>query len=163
MPRQSRTSSPDSLSGAQQRALRLLARREHSIKELCYKLESRGVPAQLADAVVRDFERRGWQSDARYAESMMRTRLAGGYGPLRVRAELSAAGLSDALISSVLQNAACDWDRLAQEAYKRRFPGGPESPEEWQRGYRFLAQRGFSAEQIHAALKSISHDDKHLP
>ena len=141
----------------------MLARREHSIKELCYKLESRGVPAQLADTVVRDFEKRGWQSDERYAESVMRTRLAGGYGPLRVQAELSAAGLSDVLISSMLQNTACDWDQLAQEAYKQRFHGRPKSPGEWQRGYRFLAQRGFSAEQIHAALKNISHDDQRLP
>lgn len=160
MSRRSEASPPDSLSGAQQRALRLLARREHSVKELRYKLEIRGVPESLADTVIQDFEKRGWQSDQRYAESVLRVRLSRAYGPLRVRAELTAAGLSDALITSVLKGAGCNWDKLAKQAYQRRFAGRPKCPKEWQRGYHFLAQRGFSAEQIHAVLKCVP-DDEH--
>lgn len=134
--------------------MRSLARREHSARELRCKLKMRGVPGPLADAVIEDFAARGWQSDQRYAESLLRTRVAHGYGPLRVEAELSAAGLADALIRATLVAAECDWNELAMQAYRRRFDTAPVSPAEWQKRYRFLGQRGFTAEQI----RSVLHD-----
>lgn len=127
--------------------------------ELRHKLEVRGVPERLAMTVVEDFEKRGWQSDRRYAESVARTRISRAYGPLRIRAELAGAGLSDELVDSVLNETSCDWGELATQAYARRFPGRPKCAKDWQRGYRFLAQRGFSAEQIHAAIKSAQDDE----
>lgn len=133
--------------------MRALARREHSARELRYKLKSRGVPESLADEVIKDFAARGWQSDQRYAESLLRTRIAHGYGPLRVEAELSAAGLADGLIREVMAAVECDWGELALQAYRRRFDAPPGGAAEWQKRYRFLAQRGFTAEQIRTVLR----------
>lgn len=132
------------------------------MKELRYKLEMRGVPEPLANRVIEDFEKRGWQSDRRYAESVARTRFSRAYGPLRIRAELAAAGLSDELVNSVLNSADFNWGELARQACQRRFSGRPQGPEDWQKRYRFLAHRGFSAEQIHAVLKNMPDDEQPL-
>lgn len=153
MPRRSKEPPVDTPAGARRSALRALSRREHSARELRDKLQSRGVPAPLADEVIEDFAARGWQSDQRYAESLLRTRIAHNYGPLRVEAELSAAGLADGLIREAMIAAECDWNGLALQAYQRRFDSRPDGPAEWQKRYRFLAQRGFTVEQIRGVLR----------
>src|ERR1700741_3450775 len=78
---------------ATQRALGLLTRREHSRKELIRKLTSRGMDAAEVDSAVANLARDGWQNDARFAESLVRARSSGGYGPARIRAELATHGL----------------------------------------------------------------------
>lgn len=118
-------------------------------------MQAGGVPEPLADAVIEDFGVRGWQSDQRFAESMLRTRLAQGYGPLRITAELTSAGVDDELIRSILLNAGCDWLELAGRVYKRRYDESAVGAKEWQRRYRFLAQRGFTPEQIHSVLSKV--------
>ena len=119
-----------------------------------------GVPSLLADAVVHDFAARGWQSDQRFAESLLRTRLGQGYGPMRIAAELGAAGVDDALIRSTLQDAGCDWLKLLRRVYKRRYDESAVGPKEWQRRYRFLAQRGFTSEQIYSVLSEVLAADE---
>ena len=81
-----------------QRALGLLVRREHSRPELARKLRARGVPAEEATAAVGKMAASGWQDDARFACSLARSRVAGGYGPVRIRAELASHGLDEAAI-----------------------------------------------------------------
>lgn len=144
---------------ARGRALRALARREHSARQLKTKLAARGVPEALAGEVVEDFTRRGWQSDVRFAESVIRTRVAHGYGALRIEAELSAAGIDDATVRRALAVADVDWSALARAAYQRRFEGPPDGPAAWQKAYRFLAQRGFTADQTRAVLRDPPGDD----
>src|SRR5688572_10908200 len=70
-----------------QRALGFLVRREHSRKELTRKLNSRGLDATEAAAAVERLAGQGWQDDARFAESLVRSRAGNGYGPIRIRAE----------------------------------------------------------------------------
>src|SRR5688572_13007666 len=64
-----------------QRALGFLVRREHSRKELTRKLTSRGLDATEAAAAVERLAGEGWQDDARFAESLVRSRAGNGYGP----------------------------------------------------------------------------------
>lgn len=56
-----------------QRALGLLTRREHSRQELTRKLQQRGVASADAAAVIDKLASAGWQNDARFAESLVRT------------------------------------------------------------------------------------------
>lgn len=142
-----------SASGARDRALRALARREHSAAELKRKLQDRGHPEPAAAEVVENLSRAGWQSDARYAAMLLRSRIAQGYGPQRIEAELEQAGIAPAEIAAAMQAAGTDWKALAGTLHARRFRSAPASAADWQKQYRYLAARGFTPEQIHAALK----------
>ena len=84
---------------------------------------------------------------------LVRSRAQQGYGPQRIEAELAAAGIPDSEISQALAEAECDWRALAIDIHARKFKAPPSGAAEWQKQYRFLAGRGFTADQIRAALK----------
>jgi regulatory protein len=144
---------PNEPAAARTRALRLLGRREHGARELQYKLTQRGIDEQRAAEVVGELARSGWQSDARYVASLVLARVAQGFGPLRIEAELEGAGVADGLIREILAAADTDWKALAVEVHARKFGQLPKNGGEWQKQYRHLAGRGFDSDQIYAALK----------
>ncbi len=150
MPRRRKNGQPPN---ARDSALRLLSRREHSARELKRKLIDRGVDATDADAAIEKLSGKGLQSDDRYAEQIVRTRIAQGYGPLRIEAELKQAGLSGDQISAALDAAECDWTEQAARSHAKRFQSAPASMAERNRQYRFLMGRGFESEQIRRVLK----------
>jgi len=137
-----------------QRALGLLTRREHSRAELERKLSQRGVPAADAQAVVDGLARDGWQSDARFAESLLRVRAGSGYGPAYVRAELANLHrLSADVIAAAMGGFEGDWIAVARGQIHRRYPQAPSGAEAARRkAMEFLLRRGFSMEQARAAL-----------
>ena len=134
-------------------ALKLLARREHSARELKRKLAARGVTDDEAAAAVEHAIAQNWQSDARYAEMLVRTRIAGGYGPVRIEAELEVAGVPAEQIQAALETASVDWRALAAEVHAKKFGRVPKSSAERAKQYRYLQGRGFDSTQISAALK----------
>lgn len=130
-------------------ALRLLARREHSRRELGRKLARRHADAGLVDSVLDELERRALLSEARFVEAYVRQRAHKGYGPLRIRAELSERGVAAELVAHALGEAGFDWAQLLDELVARRFAGRPaEGAAELARRGRFLAGRGFPAELV---------------
>lgn len=142
------------------RALRLLARREHGARELEYKLEQRGIAPEAAAEVVGELAQVGWQSDERYVRSLVRARIAQGFGPLRITAELEGAGVADSLVHESLTAAETDWKALAIQIHARKFGHAPKNGAEWQKQYRHLAGRGFESDQIYAALKGEPPDEQ---
>jgi regulatory protein len=148
-----RPRAPLSAAGARDSALRALSRREHSAAELKHKLGRRGLDAQTAETVVESLAERGWQSDTRYAEMLLRSRIHQGCGPLRIEHELAAAGIAEAEIRSTLAAAAVNWSEACAALHARRFSAPPQSAADWQKQYRYLAGRGFTPEQVRDALK----------
>jgi regulatory protein len=153
VPPQKKTSSPPTVQGGRDTALRLLSRREHGAAELKHKLIRRGHDASAAADIVGQMADAGWQSDERYAEMLVRSRVAQGYGPLRIRAELEAARVPDAEIRMALASADVDWTAQAVAVHGRKFRTPASAAAEWQKQYRFLAMRGFEPGQIRVALK----------
>lgn len=138
-----------------ERAIQALCRREHGARELARKLAHQGADRTNAQAVVGALGESGWQSDARYAGLVTRSRIEQGYGPLRVRAELSARGIDDALIRAALDEAAPDWLALVRRVHDRRYRLPPQSSKERASRYRFLATRGFTSAQIASTLGDV--------
>ncbi len=133
------------------RALALLARREHSRFELAAKLARRGYPAEEIAACLDALEETQLLSDARYAESYVRSRVEKGYGPLRIRQELRERGVAASLAEAVLASYARRWPALAQRQYRRKFGvTRPADYPDWARRVRYLGGRGFSAEHMRA-------------
>lgn len=138
------------------RAIDLLARREHSARELQRKLVHKGLAAPAADALVAALGADQLQSDQRFANSLVRRRISDGYGPLRIQMELQSHGIEAGAIKAALAAEEPDWPELARRVYLRKYQGRPAADAK-ERGKRaqFLAQRGFPVE---LALKAARAD-----
>lgn len=137
-----------------QRALGLLARREHSRKELSRKLTSRGMDAGEVQAAVDRLTGEGWQDDARFAESLVRSRAASGYGPIRIRAELSTHGLDREAIARAMDTFEGDWAEQARDLVRRRFGADVgEDLAKRRKAADFLIRRGFDGASVRAATR----------
>lgn len=139
-------------------ALGLLARREHSAKELGGKLHSRGFEPELVERVLSRLAAERLQSDERFAEVYLRQRSEKGHGPERIRAELRERGIDDQLISARFRQAEddgeVDWFELAAMTYAKKYGRRPiEDLKERAKRQRFMQYRGFTFEQIAAAIE----------
>lgn len=135
------------------RALRLLGQREHSRRELVAKLGGKGVDGSTAELVVDDLRGRGLQSDERFTESFVHSRLSRGQGPVRIRRDLAQRGIDDDLADDALSMPAEQWLDLAAEVRQRKFGGDPpDGRDDWNRQARFLSQRGFPSDLIYRVL-----------
>ena len=141
------------------RALGLLSRREHSARELKRKLVQKGVASDEAKDVVGEMGERTWQSDERFAGSLVRRRAANGYGPARIRAELAMHGIVRDAASQALTEADIDWLAIARTGYQRKY-GGIEATDAKERQKRagWLAARGFDAVTIRALIRGELED-----
>ena len=137
-----------------QRALGLLTRREHSRQELTRKLVSRGVEAGNAQAAIDKLAAAGWQDDARFAASVVRSRASAGYGPAFIRAELGTHGLGSDAIALAMEGFDGDWADNARDLIARRHPKAQAGERAAQhKAADFLLRRGFSMEHVRAALR----------
>lgn len=142
-----------------QRALALLVRREHSRIELARKLSARGVETQAAAAAVERLSGEGWQSDARFAEMLVRTRVAQGYGPVRIRAELGTHGMDRDGVDAAIVSFEGDWSQRAQELVKRRFGEAiAANPAQRRKAADFLYRRGFDGDVVRSAMRTSPKD-----
>ena len=156
------------------RALRLLSQREHSRAELAKKLgdwvslqakadrarnaldpdqekTQADAPAlshevQIA-AVLDDFEKRGWLSDARFAEALVRRR-SERYGMRRIKDELQRAGVASDASAALLDGLKNTEFERAKELFERKFDGIAEDQKIRARQYRFLVSKGFNPEIV---------------
>ncbi len=142
-----------------QRALGLLTRREHSKKELTRKLAARGIGADDAQSDIEKLAGDGWQDDGRFAASLLRSRASGGYGPIRIRAELAMHGLDRDAVVVVMDAFDGDWTQNARELACRRFGEKVFSDRGLQRkAADFLFRRGFASDHIRAAMQANAQE-----
>ncbi|MFO1506054.1 MAG: regulatory protein RecX [Lysobacterales bacterium] len=139
---------------AYDRGVKLLSRREHSQRELRGKLARSGHDDAESGVAVQRLQRAGFQSDERFGGVIARTRVAQGYGPARIRAELKTHGLADALIREQIDALDADWTLLARRQLRKRFGQRPASdPTERGKRAAFLLRRGFPA----ATVRTVTH------
>jgi len=146
---------PNDVAAVEQAAVFLLGRREHSSVELARKLKQKGYAEDAVDTVLEELQERGWQSDRRYAELLVRQRLEAAYGPLKIYQDAQLKGLDKTLVEQLLQELAVNWQALAVERYQRRFGTQPPADKkELARRQRHLAGRGFYPQDVYAACKA---------
>ncbi|NMG34653.1 recombination regulator RecX [Azoarcus sp. TTM-91] len=144
-----------------ERAIRLLARRDHSRAELARKLAAHGAVEEV-EAVLDRMTELDLQSDRRYAEAWVRAKAAR-YGATRLRSELARRGLDrdtieEALAAECPAEEGCTELERARAIWRGRFSCTPADAHEWARQARFLHGRGFSTEVIRKLLKE-NHDE----
>jgi regulatory protein len=145
----------------------LLGRREFSRQELEKRLRAHvGEPAEL-QALLDDLAERGWLSDARYADALVRKR-TGQFSRRAIAQELKQAGVSeDVSVTALAQHVEADPDAefaAALTLCQRKFRRAPADQKDKARQIRFLQSRGYS---LNLALRVVKqycglHDESQL-
>lgn len=130
-----------------------LARREYGHTELIRKLANKGFDRGIAEQAVRALSDENLQSDQRFAESFVRSRIHQAKGPVRIRLDLTERGINDAIIENALEESDANWHELARETRTKKF--GRARPADFKakaKQMRFLQYRGFESDHIQAAV-----------
>ena len=145
---------PDTPVELRARALRLLARREHSRAELGRKLSGHAETPEALELLLIDLEKRKQLSDERYAEERVRS-LSRKYGAARIRQDLKAKGVDRETIDRI--SAEGELER-ARGILARKYREPAATREERAKRMRFLQSRGFSSDVIRSLLSSRDAD-----
>lgn len=152
---------PSDQGAIEQSAVFMLGRREHSAAELQRKLQQKGFAEDAIDTVIAGLQERGWQSDERCAELLIRQRIEAAYGPLRIYQDMQRKGIDKSLAEQILEQRNVNWRALAVQRYQRRFGTvAPLDEKELARRQRHLAGRGFYAQDVYAACtEALENND----
>lgn len=151
----------DARSPLEIRALRFLAQREHSRRELERKLSSPANAQLSAEAVdiLDKLEQQGFLSEKRAAEQIARTRRTR-FGSQRIVHELKTKGIDDHLIGDILPALKETELETALNIWRKKFAQPPATREERAKQIRFMMNRGFSMETIQHVLSQAAEENK---
>ena len=137
------------------RALRLLARREHTRQELESKLSPHAGTSDELNGLLAGLKQKNQFSEERYAEERAR-KLSRKYGAARIRQDLKAKGVSEELISRFSSSE--NEMQKAKEILERKYRTPAATREEKAKRMRFLQSRGFSSDIIFKLLSARDAD-----
>ncbi len=141
-------------------AMDLLTGREYSRAELANKLNKRFDSHPCINEVLVKITEQGLQSDKRFAEAFVRSRIYRGHGLARIRQDIRQKGVSDELVARALEEADIDWYELARDVAVRKFGQRLAADQrEKAKRMRFMQYRGFNYEQIKYALDMVIDAD----
>jgi len=149
----------DEEAAVREQCIRLLARREHSRQELRLKLAQRDYSRDISERVLDQLVAERLLSDERFTEQFVRQRLESGYGPVKIRAELSERGIGGELAAPHLELGDQAWRDRCRATWERRFGKPPRDRREWGQQARFLANRGFSGDHVSRVLAQVSESN----
>ena len=140
------------------RALRLLARREHSRLELQLKLAPHAQDPDELENLIGDLVRRGWLSEQRVVEQLIHAR-RGKRGSQRIRQELLDKGIAGELVDQVLPQLRDGDAEAARALWQRKFGKLPRNMAERAKQVRFMQGRGFALETVLQIIRQGGDDE----
>lgn len=139
---------------AESKAIRFLAQREHSKKELFDKLVIKEVPPEEAKRVVDKMAELDLQSETRFLESRVRYRVNSRYGPRKTQLELRQHGLKESDIHEEMNKDEHDWQAMAFELVERRYGEYPLSISDQKKAFDLLLRRGYTHDQAYKVIRN---------
>ncbi|MCK5871220.1 MAG: regulatory protein RecX [Methylococcales bacterium] len=137
--------------------LRLLARREHSQKELMTKLTAKGFESLEIQTVIDTLKNQNFQSDARFAENYARARFYKGFGLRKVGYELQQHGIKNYDLQTILRENFADEYELITKVYHQKYRSQTQLLlKEQLKRQRFLQSRGFSFNLIQQLFRQLT-------
>jgi regulatory protein len=134
-------------------AQRLLARREHSRKELLQKLQAKEYAENDIETVLNELANRGWQDDRKFCEAFIRFRVLKGQGPQKIIHELKNKGVATQIIAEEMQMYDAQWLQLCENVASKKYGSVKiTSIEDRAKRFRFLSTRGFPSEIVRQVL-----------
>lgn len=140
------------------RAVGYLSRREYARDELARKLRPYAEDPAEIEAVLDALQREGWQSNERFAASLVHRR-APLRGTARIVQELRQHGVDDAVVAEAGARLKATEHERALAVWAKRYSAKPADRNDYARQARFLASRGFSQEVIHRVLGAGGEDE----
>ena len=135
------------------RALRLLARREHTRAELARKLAPDAGSPEVLKELIDQLTSRAQLSDERYAEARAH-QLSRKFGAARIRRELVAKGIERETAARFAADVEKSDLERARSMLERKYRVPATTPKERARRGRFLQSRGFSLDVVRRALNN---------
>ncbi|MDP1679256.1 MAG: recombination regulator RecX [Candidatus Nitrotoga sp.] len=134
------------------RAMKYLVRREHSRAELHAKLLLQATPDDNVERVLDELVARGWLSDFRAVEQVVRLR-RNRFGMQRIAYELRQKGIGEDLINDALPQMRDTELEAARSVWQRKFGIAPEDAKDKAKQIRFMQSRGFMPDVIFKVLR----------
>lgn len=147
----------------------LCAASEHCRQEMADKCAKWGLSPEAARRVVERLVKEGFVDDSRFAPLFVRDKARfAGWGPVKVRMQLSAKGIDDGVIDQAIESFPSDeWHAILLKALASKLRAAP-APSDSDEGdalaygsklyaslVRFALQRGFEYEQIRKAIGEL--------
>ncbi len=157
MPRRAAAAPPPT---AYQRALRRLARRDHSVAELRRALLDRGHGEAEVEAAIERLRRERYVDDTGFAERFARSRMANqGHGRMRIRQDLRVRGVERRTAEAGIAGALREVDEKAVvDALARRYSrqhAAVDPTKRLPRLWAFLVRRGFAPGLVRERLQHL--------
>ena len=159
----------ESESALYETAVRILARRAHSVHELKQALQRRTDSDDLIKSVMDRLKQNGLLDDARFAKQFARQRTEiRRQGRFRIARDLRARGVPDPAIEAALAENAEEHDEaaLVRQRLQRKLRAlrGPHTTQKLDDKklaslYRSLLRAGFSADVVRRELKSVTREE----
>ncbi|UJP06297.1 MAG: recombination regulator RecX [Nitrosomonas sp.] len=143
------------------RALRYLAQREHSRRELAQKLcaDRHAHETEALTALLDKLQQQGHLSEERTAEHVARSRRTR-FGSRRIAHELKSKGIADHLIGGILQELKMTELETAMNVWRKKFDQPPTTGEARIKQTRFMAHRGFSLTVIEQVFAQAIEENR---
>lgn len=149
------------------RAIRILAMRDHSEQELRRKMaapvmgkngpEALDVTPEEVDRVVGWCIENRYLDDQRFVRQFIASRSRKGYGPARIRQELNQKGIAREESERAMRECEIDWALLAKEHAQRKYGDPlPTVFAEKVKIQRFLLYRGYLMEDIQEIWRNFA-------
>lgn len=142
-------------------SLRMLERRAHSRTELGRKLMAKGHGDAAVIAALSRLDQLGLIDDEAFAQAYVSARAGRGRGAARLQRDLGALGVAEPIIRRALSalgdgTTPDPWKRTLEQAERRaRAMRGLPRQARLRRLGAFLARRGFTGTEAHAAVRRL--------
>lgn len=153
---------PDSVTAAEEVAVRILAAAAQSAAALQQRLQRRGFSAEAAAAATAAMVARGYVDDATLASSIAARRQRTGHGRIQVGAELRSRGIDSEAISATLAEVDVESERAAAlelgRHFARRASRDIADRQGRQRLGGALQRRGFDSDTVGWVLRELERE-----
>jgi regulatory protein len=148
------------------KAVQLLAQRDHSSYELTKKITSyftnkiahsndddyqvhlNQLNTEIND-VIEYCVSQNWINDSQYIQKYITMRANKGYGKYKIALELKQRGLQKKLSYDLLNKSNIEWSNIAYKQLVKKFKEiDPKNKQLWQKSIQFLLTRGYTQDDI---------------
>lgn len=132
---------------------RLLSTRERSLQESQKRLLDKGYQEQVVSLVLERAQACGLLDDQRFAQGLIKDKLAAGWGTRRIEQELYRFGINKEFVEGYPEDFVTEEDQL-QNALRALERHHSRSKNPQQAAYRYLISKGYSPDIVTAAIRA---------
>ncbi len=140
------------------RALYLLAQRDHSRQELVTKLKRHHSDDSDIQEALAYLDSLNLINESAFCSHYIGYRAARGIGPVKIKHELKLKGVADITISTAFTEAQINWQAILYSLFTKKFQGEfSRDLNHKSKQMRFFLSRGFTSEMVEKMWRATSN------